>query len=256
MTSFLILSTLRDFVRVRRLAIWIIIVIGLFGLAKAFLFVNPGQSPQDSYVQLSGLMVYRILALAAAIFSAAVVSQEIEQKTIVYLVTRPIPRPTILLCRYVATVIVVFAVGVCAAFSVSLATHGLGALGNEIFYRDLPALLMGSAAYSALFVWFSLLMNRSMLVNLLFAFGWETFIPNIPGDAYRLSIFTYIKAIAQRPSTGEVTSPLGFISGEAGPDLVSRTTGYATLFFLTALMIGLAAYWFRNFEYLPREDAE
>lgn len=256
MTSFLITSTLKDFLRLRRLAIWIVIIVALFGLAKAFLFVNPGASAQDTYVQLSGLMVYRVLALAAAIFSAAVVSQEIEQKTIVYMVTRPIPRPTLLLCRYIATVIVVFLVGFLSAISVSAATHGVGALSNEILWRDLPALFVGAAAYSALFVWFSLLMNRSMLVNLLFAFGWETFIPNIPGDAYRLSIYTYLKAIAQRPTTGEVTSPLGFISGEAGPDLVSRTTGYATLVVLTVLFVTLAAWWFRNFEYLPREDAE
>lgn len=256
MASFLIFSTLREFLRLRRLAIWVVIVLALFVLAKAFLYVNRDASPQDAYVQLSGLMVYRILALAAAIFSAAVVSQEIEQKTIVYLLTRPIPRPTILICRYVATLVVVFAVGACAALTASVAVFGAAALENDVLWRDIPALFMGAAAYSALFVWFSLLMNRSMLVNLLFAFGWEMFIPNIPGDIHRLSIHTYVAAIAQRPTTSEANSPLGFISGEASTILVSRSTGYATLFFLTVLFVMLGAWWFRNFEYLPREDAE
>lgn len=256
MTSFLILSTLKDFLRVRRLAIWIIIVVALFGLSKAFLYVNQGVSERDAYIQLSGLMVYKILALAAAIFSAAVVSQEIEQKTIVYLVTRPVPRPTILICRYIATVIVVFMVGVFAALTASLAVFGMGALQNEVLWRDIPALFMGAAAYSGLFVWFSLLMNRSMLVNLMFAFGWETFIPNIPGDIHRLSIHTYVSAIAQRPTTDQVNSAIGFISGESSQDLVSRSTGYITLFVLTIAFVALASWWFHNFEYLPREDAE
>ena len=256
MVPFLITSALRDFLRLRRLIIWIIIVVGLFGLSKAFLFVNPGGVPQDSYIQLSGLMVYRVLALAAAIFSTAVIAQEIEQKTIVYLVTRPIPRPMLVLCRLAATIIVVFLVGMAAAISVSLATHGANFLSNPMLWRDAKALFVGSAAYSSLFVFFSLLMNRSMIVNLLFVFGWETFIPNLPGDAYRISIFTYLKAIAEKPAAGNVQSPLGFFSGQTGPDLIAASSGWVTMLLVTTIFAGAAAWWFKNFEYLPREDAE
>lgn len=256
MAGFLIVTALKDYLRPRRAAVWILIILALFGLSKAFLLVNPGAAAQDSYIQLSGLMVYRVLALAAAIFSTAVISQEIEQKTIVYLVTRPISRPMLLLCRLAATVIVVFAIGALAAISVSFATHGSGALGNAILWRDMKALLVGAAAYSTLFVFFSLLMNRGMLINLFFVFGWETFIPNLPGDAYRLSIYSYLKAVAQRPTTGDVQSPLGFVSGQTGPDLMSSTTGYAAMLLVIAAFAFLAAWWFKNFEYLPREDAE
>jgi ABC-2 type transport system permease protein len=256
MTGFLILTALRDFIRVRRIAIWAVLVLALFGLAKVFMFVMPGASSEEAYVQLSGMLVYRVLALAAAIFSAAVIAQEIEQKTIVYLVTRPIPRPVILLTRLLATVIVVFAVGFMAALSVSIATHGAAGLSNEILWRDFRALLAGSAAYCSLFVFFSLLMNRSMLVSLLFAFGWETFIPVLGGDAYRLSIFTYLKSIAQRPSAGNVQSPMGFISGQAGPAELAPITGYVTLGFVIVGLALLASWWFKNFEFLPREDAE
>jgi ABC-2 type transport system permease protein len=120
----------------------------------------------------------------------------------------------------------------------------------------MKALFIGAAAYSSLFVFFSLLMNRGMLINLFFVFGWETFIPNLPGDAYRISIYSYLKAIAQRPTTGDAQSPLGFVSGQTGPDLMSASTGYATMIVLIVAFALLAAWWFKNFEYLPREDAE
>ncbi len=256
MGAYLYTAALKDYFRVRRMAVWIIIVVALFGLAKAYLFVSPGQSAQDAYVNLTGIMVYRVLALAAAIFGTAVISQEIEQKTIVYLVTRPIPRATILLSRLAATATVVFIVGFVAALSVSLAVHGVRALSNDILWRDVPAFLMGSLAYSAVFVLFSLWMNRSMLINLFFTFGWELFIPNLPGDAHRLSIFSYLKAIAQRPTTDNPSSPLGFFSGQVGPDVLSKPTGYITIIMIIVGATALAAWWFRNFEYLPREDAE
>ena len=256
MAGFLIATALKDYLRPKRIIVWSLIILVLFGLSRAFLLVNPGATPQDAYIQLSGLMVYRVLGLAAAIFSTAVISQEIEQKTIVYLVTRPIPRPTIVITRLIATVIVVYAISILSAISVSFATHGTGALSNEILWRDAKALLVGSAAYSSVFVFFSLLMNRGMLINLFFVFGWETFIPNLPGDAYRLSIYSYLKAIAQRPTTGNVQSPLGFVSGQTGPDFMNATTGYTTMLLLTVAMAFAAAWWFKNFEYLPREDAE
>lgn len=256
MAGYLFAAALKDFFRIRRMAIWIIIVAALFGLSRAYMFVNPGQAAQDAYINLSGIMVYRVLALAAAIIGTAVVAQEIEQKTIVYLVTRPIPRSTLLLSRLAATAVVVFTVGFVAALSVSAATFGVGALSNEILWRDLPALLLGAAAYSSVFVLFSLWMNRSMLVNLFFTFGWELFIPNLPGDAHRISIFSYLKAIAQRPSTENSQGPLGFFSGQTGPDVLSKSTGYVTIVFIILGAAALSAWWFRNFEYLPREDAE
>jgi ABC-2 type transport system permease protein len=256
LAAFLFTAALKEYFRIRRMAIWIIIVVALFGLAKAYLFVTPGQSTQDAYVNLTGIMVYRVLALAAAIFGTAVVAQEIEQKTIVYLVTRPIPRPTLILCRLAATAAVVFIVGFVAALSVSLAIYGGRAFSNDILWRDVPALFLGACAYSAVFVFFSLLMNRSMLINLFFTFGWELFIPNLPGDAHRLSVFSYLKAIAQRPATEDPSSPLGFFSGQVGPDVVSKQTGYVTILFIIVGAAGLAAWWFKNFEYLPREDAE
>ncbi len=38
-----------------------------------------------------------------------------------------------------------------------------------------------------------------LLLGLLFAFGWEWWVPNIPGDFAKLSLMAYIRVLAPHP---------------------------------------------------------
>ncbi len=215
------------------------------------------EEERESYGTLSGWLVFRLLALVAAIFAAVVVAQEVEQKTIVYLLTRPIPRAKLLLARTAAAIAVTFLVGAVAAVVVSFSVMGGKGLSNDLLISDLKALFVGAAAYVSLFVLISLWLNRSMLICLLFAFGWETAIPNMPGSMYRLSIFSYLNAIAEHPSQGGQMNTLGTgLSGELSTNLLLPTTGYITMLTLTVICLATGAWWFKKFEYVPREDAE
>ncbi|MBX3118396.1 MAG: ABC transporter permease subunit [Fimbriimonadaceae bacterium] len=215
------------------------------------------EKERDAYATLSGWLVFRLLALIAAIFAAVVVAQEVEQKTIVYLLTRPVPRPKILLARTAAAIVVTFVIGAIAALAVSVSVMGTAGFTNDLMLRDIKALFVGAAAYVSLFVLISLWLNRSMLICLLFAFGWEMAIPNMPGTMYRLSIFSYLTAIAERPSSGGQLNTLGTgLSGELSSNILLPSTGYLTMGFLIVACLGLGAWWFKNFEYVPREDAE
>jgi hypothetical protein len=55
------------------------------------------------------LTLQMMVPLAAVIGGAAVISEEIDDRTITYLLTRPIPRPSILLGRWLATLTILFA---------------------------------------------------------------------------------------------------------------------------------------------------
>jgi ABC-2 type transport system permease protein len=195
------------------------------------------------------------LALASAIFTTAILSQEVEQRTIVYLLTRPVPRWRLLLTRYAASVIVVALVGAFAAVVTSFGAYGGNFLSNPLLGRDLLALGVGALAYGALFLFVSLLFNRALIICALFAFGWESSIPNLPGDLYRLSVFSYLQAIAEHPTSGG-SGVLALLSGTAGEGGITRTTAFLVL---GAMVVGLllaSAWWFTHFEYVPREDAE
>jgi ABC-2 type transport system permease protein len=251
---FIYRQALADFLRPRRIVAWVVVAIALFFVTHIFQFVNPDADHRDAYTMMSAVLVFRLLPLASAIFSTAVLSSEVEQRTIVYLLTRPIERWRLLLMRALASMTAVFFISALAAASVSLAVYGLS--GNPYFGRDVVALAVGSAAYGGLFVAFSLLVNRAMIVCLLYAFAWETSIPNMPGNLHYLSITSYLHAIAQRPSTGAPSGPLDVLGGSFGFNLISPGTGWIVMLCLIAVTIGFGLYWFTTNEYLPREDAE
>lgn len=237
------------------MAIWAVIALALLGMALLFKRVNPDKPNDEMYAMLSSILVFRLLPLASAIFSTAVISQEVEQKTIVYLLTRPIPRAQLIGMRTLASITVVALVTFLGAILVSAAVYGSGALSNPLLWRDLKAIIVGAAAYGSLFVFVSLLINRAMIVCLLFAFAWETSVPNMPGSMYYLSITSYLTAISERPSTG-AGDFMQLLAGALGSNTLTPSVAIPAMLVLIAVCGVAAMTWFTKFEYVPREDAE
>ncbi|WP_025225757.1 ABC transporter permease [Fimbriimonas ginsengisoli] len=245
---------MREYLRPKRLLPWIGLSFLCLLLAHFWSTLDPSSKPDGRYATVSSILVYRLLALASAIFTTAIITQEVEQRTIVYLLTRPVKRSTLLLVRYAASVLVVTMLGVFGAVLTTLgAFNGLG--GNSMLATDILAMSIGAMAYGALFLFVSLLFNRSLIICALFAFGWEASIPNMPGEMYRLSIFSYLQAIAQHPSQGD-NKGLALLTGTAGDNAITRNSAFMTLGILVVVMLALSAWWFTKFEYVPREDSE
>jgi ABC-2 type transport system permease protein len=251
---FVFQSALREYLRLKRLIIWILLGLGAFALAAAWKRGTNTAAPDMIYSQVSEIMVFRVLSLVSAILTSAIVSQEVEQKTIVYLLTRPVQRWQLLIPRYLASVTAVVLVGVFAAICTGLGVYGAGVFGAKLFWNDITAIIFGAFAYGALFLFIGLLVNRAMVVNLLFAFGWETATPNMPGEVYYLSVYSYIKAIAQHPET-DSGGFVGLISGALGLNSMSTGTAIGVLVMITIFFLAASAWWFTSFEYVPREDA-
>jgi ABC-2 type transport system permease protein len=254
MVDFLIGAALKEFLRLRRIAIWLLLGLVLYGLGWVYVSVS-GETPGDAFNDLSSLLVFRVMMLAAAVYASAVIAQEVEQKTIVYLVTRPVPRRTLVLSRWLASAIVVGFIAAFAAICMSFATYGLQAFSNPYLYRDLKGLLVGSLAYTSLFTFISLLINKAMIVNLLIAFLWETATANITGNIYKLSIFSYLKAIAEKP-TSDGGNPVALLSGNRSIEVIAPSTAWVVMALLIGACVWLSMTWFSRFAYLPREDSE
>jgi ABC-2 type transport system permease protein len=239
--------------RPKRFAIWVIVAIAMVVLGQVFLRFTPTSTATAAYSTLSELIVFRILALAAAIFATGVVSQEVEQKTIVYLLTRPVPRPVLILARTLAASITVSIVGILAAIGTALGTR---ATFGELFFRDCSALILGSFAYCALFVLVSLLINKSMVINLIFAFGYEAAVPKMPGDIYKVSINSYLMSIASHPMIAPVTSDAAPVATPAAVNTIQPGAAWLAMIGLVVLCSMFNAQWFDRNEYVPREDGD
>lgn len=247
-------QALREFMRFKRVIPWVLFALVCGGLAFVWPKFQPDVTHQGQYTNVIAIFVFKMVALASAILTTAIVSQEVEQKTIVYLLTRPVKRFSIILFRYLASIIVMSAISIfgllCTSFGASVG------LNNELIGKDIIAVVLGSAAYGALFLFVSLILNRSMLVCLLYAFAWESAIPNLPGDLYYLSINSYMQGIAQHPAAEDANRTVTVIGGMKSATLLSSGTSIAVLLLLSATLVAISMVWFTKFEFVPREDAE
>ena len=251
MTGAIFAHALKESSRFRRVAPWLFISVLCFLLAYNWRGFVPSATPTESYVSVVAMAAVRVLALGSAILTTAVIGQEIEGRTIVYLLTRPVPRWLLLIVRFAASVLVVFVLSAIAFLLTSFGAYG-GLSGNPYLLRDLGVVALGSLAYGALFLFVSLAVNRALIWCVLFAFGWETAVPSMPGDIYRASILSHLNAAMQHPKvgTGGVLALLG------GSPMISARSGVVTLLVLSAALLALSMWWFTRFEFVPREDAE
>lgn len=253
MNVFIFTSTLKDMLRFNRIWPWVLLGLILFGISTLWANVSREGVGPDQYAVITELIVFRVVALAAAMFTMVVISQEIEQKTIVYLVTRTVPRGVIIWSRGAAAAVSVAVMSWISLFAVGSVMLGIGFLSHGMVWMDLLIMVVGAAAYSTLFIFITLIFNRAMIAILLYAFVWESFVPYFKGDMPLLSINFYLSTLATHPA-GASTSGLSRLTGSA--PTIAPWVAWTVLLVGIAGGMALNAWWFGRFEYLPREDAE
>ncbi len=255
---YLLRFALRDLLRPKKLlAAAVLIALPTF-LAVQILWHNQdGATPTDVYNVMAGGLVFGVvLVLLAVVFGTSVVSQELEQKTIVYLLTRPVPRWRILLTKFAAALVAVVVTVGLADVTLALATHGPRELGATRLVRDLQVLTVGAVAYGALFLLLGVMLNRPLMWGLLFAFGWESWVPTLPGRFGRVSVMTYLRVLAPHPPPELEDVDITEVFKLLNPKEIPEATAWWTLLGIIAVALVLAMLIFSRSEYVPREDAE
>jgi ABC-2 type transport system permease protein len=116
------------------------------------------------------LVVSTILPLVMLLLGTAALGNEVADRTLVYLVTKPLPRWRIAVPKLVAAVAVGgVPVAVSAALAVALIQQGdaggAAATGAGV--------LAGAAAYGAIFTWAGLATRHALVLGLGYVFVWE-----------------------------------------------------------------------------------
>jgi len=257
---FLFQTALRDAIRPKRLTVALLLVLLPAALGLLWRILTPAEdfAPGEVYNRLAvGLVFGFILTILSVLYGTGVVSQEIEGRTIVYLLTRPIPRWRILLAKFAASWLAITVTVGSSVLLLALAVHGPAKIGGEngVVLRDLRILAVGALAYGSLFLLLATLLSRPLTYGLLFVFGWESWAPSLPGSFGRLSVMTYLRRLAPHPSAGEDGGAAQFLQA-FNPMAIPASQAWLVLSVLTlaALLGALVVFSFR--EYAPREDAE
>jgi hypothetical protein len=153
-----------------------------------------------------GMMVWLlyirfIVPVLGVFYGTALIADEVDDKTITYLFTRPIPRSAVLLGKYLAylacTVLLVLPSVMLVYFLIVPSGGGSIAEAFPALVADLGMLAVGLAAYGALFALVGTRLKRPLVVGLVFAFGWEPAVLLFPGYLKRLTVAYYLQALVK-----------------------------------------------------------
>jgi ABC-type transport system involved in multi-copper enzyme maturation permease subunit len=177
--------------------------------------IPPRVTPVDLYGAVVVFYYLRnVLPLAALFYASALIADEVEGKTLTYLLTRPVRREAILagkFAAYVATTLSLALPAVVVTFFILLTSRGRVGLGAAVpdLLRDLGVLALALLAYGALFTLLGVLLKRPVIPGLLFLFVWEL-IANLPGYLPRFTLTAYLRSLVRhRPAEEGISEIFG-----------------------------------------------
>jgi ABC-2 type transport system permease protein len=183
-------------------------------------------------------------------YGTALIADEVEDKTITYLFTRPIRRGAVLFGKYLAYLAcTVFVVLPSVVFVYLLVVPMRGSLGGSFLdlVKDLGLLALGLAVYGAVFAFIGAKFKRPLLIGLIFVFGWEQAAMAFPGYLKRFTVAYYVQGLVPHAMPND--SAISLIQGifRESPSL------FASLGWLAVIMvafIALAAWVVERREYV------
>ena len=185
------------------------------------------------------LYLHFLLPLMAVFMGAAVIADEVEERTLPYLLIRPIPRYRIVITKTIANMISLgglLVISLFLTYSLMAIDKGIGNWGKHIsiFLQSGAVLLLGTLVYIPFFACFGGMIKRPVLVGLFFSFGWENTVGFFPGNVKLFTIVHYLHVLfppLQKYRFLNLIIPTKQISGEMA--------GFI-LFILTAVFIGVS----------------
>src|SRR6185295_8004773 len=160
------------------------------------------------------LFIRFIVPVLGVFYGTSLIADEVEDKTITYLFTRPIPRASVLLGKYAAylvcTALLVLPSVVLVYFLIVPIRGGSIGAAFPSLLADLAVMAVGLASYGALFAFVGARLKRPLVIGLVFAFGWEPGVLLFPGYLKRLTVAYYLQALVPHamPQDSTVTGLL------------------------------------------------
>ena len=183
-------------------------------------------------------------------YGTSLMADEVEDKTITYLFTRPIRRGAVLFGKFLAylgcTIFVVLPSVMLVYLLVVPMRGSLGASFIDLL-KDLSLLALGLAVYGALFAFVGAKFKRPLLVGLIFIFGWEQAALAFPGYLKKFTIAYYLQGLV--PHAMPSDSVLTLIQG-VFRESPSLTASLFCLGIMLVVFVSLAAWVVERREYV------
>jgi ABC-type transport system involved in multi-copper enzyme maturation permease subunit len=190
--------------------------------------------------EIFGLMIWMFylrftVPVLGVFYGTSLIADEVEDKTITYLFTRPIPKGAVLVGKYLAYMACTVFVVLPSVMIVYLCIAPMrGSLGGSFIdlLKDLAMLAIGLGTYGALFAFIGARFKRPLLAGFFFIFGWEQIALAFPGYLRKFTIAYYLQALVPHAMPNDNVLNLVQSIFRSNPPLGE------SLFWLAAILLG------------------
>jgi ABC-2 type transport system permease protein len=149
------------------------------------------------------LIPHALAPLTALLYAGGIIQDEIEEQTLTYLLTRPVPRWAVYLAKLAMTVVVTsILTGFFTALTLTVIYWNTDQFWGEVLpdraLKIAALLALTQAAYCSLFAAVSLLLHRSMIVGLIYIVVFEGLLASFPTVARLLTVMYYFRVLSAR----------------------------------------------------------
>ena len=177
--------------------------------------IGDEESTNEDFINflLDGMLIAAILPIITMVLATAAFGNELEDRTLGFLVMKPLPRLRIVIPKLLASVIV--GAPLLIASGVAATLLGASGLGTALLVLDgnvqaavavAVALLAGVVTYTAIFLWAGLMTSRALAFALVYVFLWEDLIGSYLGGIRYLSVRAYTLGILHGMDEGSFGS--------------------------------------------------
>lgn len=218
-------------------------------IAKVIEIVNPGAGVSAADIISKILLIIYIqllLPILALFFGTSIVTEEIENKTLAFLTTSPVPKAAIVLGKYVSYFLVSLVI-IDVALLLSFIIININHFNDLIYYREFLTFfyvgILALSSYMAFFLFLGTWLKKSLILGLMFIFGWESIVHYLPGVTQKFTLIHYIKSLL--PVTSESVK---FLIFKLEPSTVFESI--VVLSGITLVSLVAAAFIFKHKEYI------
>ena len=199
----LIWLTMRTILFDKKTIMVVIMLLALLAIPAKWLSEPP--SDQEGAALQAFLMIVVILYLqfivlyVCLLYGSSIITSEVEDRTLTYILSRPITKLEIILFKYIGYVISVFLLFALPTVLnyIMLAPYEDGASGlssNADFLAfSLGGMFMGIVAWGAFFMMLATMVKNPLMPGLVYCLFWESLITNIGGNISKFTLTYQIR---------------------------------------------------------------
>ncbi|MCX4235433.1 ABC transporter permease [Streptomyces sp. NPDC020707] len=170
-----------------------------------------GADDQVAADVLGGFALATMVPIIGVIAGTGAIGPEIDDGSVVYLLAKPVKRPTIIFTKLIVAVAVTMVFSAVPTFLAGLILNGNG---QQVAVAYTVAALVASIAYAALFLLLGTITRHAVVFGLVYALVWEALFGTLVSGARTLSVQQWSLAVAHKVSGGDlVTSDVGLTTG-------------------------------------------